>query len=241
MASLYRRLRIPALVLLCCGMAACARLPWQAPKPEPEQPRETAPSTTRPVETGAAEAPRDSGRDAVQFVATGPEAVAQRRGELVSGERALDPEGLGYFMDVHEARLLQSLGDAIRMRREGKTFHLLVTGQASFNTGSERLRDFLRRELRALAGVLTEFDGTMVIANAHTDSRGDPDFNRELSARRAMRVAETLVEYGVNPARLVAVGHGEADPVADNDTAEGRARNRRLEIVIEAVVRSEQD
>lgn len=225
--TMLRLLRCSAVILLCVGMAACARMPSEPP-PDSRQAEPAA-------ETG--EAPR-SGGEAVQAIGIGEAALAERRGALVESGRAIGPDALGYFMDVHEARLLQSLGDSIRMRRDGHTFRLLVAGRASFNTGSSRLRDFLLDDLRSLAEVLIEFDNTLVAIHTHTDSRGDTGFNRALSERRAMRVAESLAEYGVEPARLVAVGHGERDPVADNQTVSGRAKNRRLEIVIETMVQS---
>jgi len=243
---MQRKLRISAIVLLCFDMAACTRLPWE---PQPERPRESQPAQEPeqkpppapvPAESPgkAAQAGPDSGRPWPQAIGTGLEAVAQRRRELAAGDFALTPDAVGYFMDVHEARLLQMLGDRIRMRREGSSFRLIVTGGASFDSGSVRPLAFLEKELRALAGVLVEFHRTLVVVHAYTDARGDAEFNRELSERRALRVAEGLAEGGIDRARLVAVGHGEAEPVADNDTASGRARNRRVEIVIEAVTRS---
>jgi len=254
---MQRKLRISAIVLLCVHMVGCARLPWEPP---PERPQEQQPEPGReperepelepepppaPDPSESAAEPAQAGTDTAEAwpdaIATGIGAIAQRRRELAASQLALDPDAGGYFMDVHEARLLQMLGDRIRMRREGSTFRLLVTGGASFETGSARPLAFLEKELRALAGVLAEFDHSLVIVHAHTDARGDEAFNRKLSERRALRVAKALAEQGVDRARLVAVGHGEADPVADNDTASGRARNRRVEIVIEAVTRAASD
>jgi len=63
----------------------------------------------------------------------------------------------------------------------------------------------------------------------YTDSRGSADYNQKLSERRANAVMQALIEKGVNPSQLTAVGMGEADPIASNDTAAGRAQNRRIE------------
>lgn len=243
---MLRLLRSCAVILLCLGMAACARMPWeQSPESrKTEQPgqEETATGSAgvEPAPDSAEEVPRSAG-GTVQAIGIGEAAVAERRIALVEGGRAIEPDAVGYFMDVHEARLLQSLGESIRMRRDGNMFRLLVAGRSSFNTGSSRLRDFLREDLRSLAGVLIEFDNTLVVVHAHTDSRGDTEFNQALSERRAIRVAESLAEYGVERTRLVAIGHGERDPVADNETVDGRAKNRRLEIVLSTLVQAVQE
>jgi OOP family OmpA-OmpF porin len=68
--------------------------------------------------------------------------------------------------------------------------------------------------------------------DGHTDSIGSPTFNRALSERRAAFIVEALVQQGIAADRLIAVGYGETRPVASNRTAEGRARNRRIEWVV---------
>lgn len=65
----------------------------------------------------------------------------------------------------------------------------------------------------------------------HTDSRASNDYNFELSVRRAQAVADYLVSAGVPSSRLSVIGKGESDPVADNSTSEGRAQNRRVEVI----------
>ncbi|HEX2429522.1 MAG TPA: OmpA family protein [Aestuariivirgaceae bacterium] len=67
----------------------------------------------------------------------------------------------------------------------------------------------------------------------HSDSIGSPTFNRALSERRAAVIVEALVQRGIAADRLIAIGHGEREPVASNRTAEGRARNRRVEWVVD--------
>jgi len=67
----------------------------------------------------------------------------------------------------------------------------------------------------------------------YSDSIGSPTFNRALSERRAAVIVEALVQHGVAVDRLIAVGRGESEPVASNRTAAGRARNRRVEWVVE--------
>jgi len=66
----------------------------------------------------------------------------------------------------------------------------------------------------------------------HTDAVGTHEYNLDLSQRRVLSVMRFLVEQGVEPARLEAIGHGKTRPIADNTTDEGRARNRRVDFII---------
>jgi OOP family OmpA-OmpF porin len=66
----------------------------------------------------------------------------------------------------------------------------------------------------------------------HTDSVGSDEYNQELSQKRASSVAEYLLSQGVTPSKVTSEGKGESEPVADNETEEGRAQNRRVELHI---------
>jgi OOP family OmpA-OmpF porin len=84
-------------------------------------------------------------------------------------------------------------------------------------------------DLGELAKFLERFNEVDVKIDGYTDSVGPDDYNQQLSQRRAQAVVDTLVkQHGIDASRLQAVGYGEADPVASNDTAEGRAENRRV-------------
>jgi OOP family OmpA-OmpF porin len=71
-----------------------------------------------------------------------------------------------------------------------------------------------------------------VRVEGHTDSIASDDYNQALSERRARAVAKWLDDYGIDGSRLTAKGYGESKPVAENDTAAGRQKNRRVEVVI---------
>jgi outer membrane protein OmpA-like peptidoglycan-associated protein len=86
--------------------------------------------------------------------------------------------------------------------------------------------------LAKLSGVLLALPRTAAVINGYTDSTGKPEYNQALSLKRATSVSDFLAKQGVQPGRMKAVGMGEQDPVASNDTAEGRAKNRRVEIDI---------
>jgi outer membrane protein OmpA-like peptidoglycan-associated protein len=66
----------------------------------------------------------------------------------------------------------------------------------------------------------------------HTDSVGNVDYNVKLSERRASSVKQYLIKKGIDPNKVVTKGYGPTDPVADNETEEGRAKNRRVELII---------
>ena len=84
--------------------------------------------------------------------------------------------------------------------------------------------------LNSVAQVLDEYEKTIVDITGHTDSTGEESYNLNLSQRRATNVAQYLIAQGVNSTRIAAQGMGESQPIASNDTPEGRQANRRVEI-----------
>ncbi len=102
----------------------------------------------------------------------------------------------------------------------------------NFETNSDRLLPGTEQILADAAATLVMNQDLVVEVAGHTDSAGSAEYNEGLSERRANTVRDYLVSRGVNPGNLTVKGHGEAEPVADNATAEGRARNRRVELRI---------
>lgn len=98
------------------------------------------------------------------------------------------------------------------------------TGSAAIDRGNENL-------LRQLADTARACRGNLTIAG-HTDSRGAADANQALSLARAQAVGDALVQLGIDSSRVTARGLGDAEPVADNATPEGRAKNRRIAITV---------
>ena len=113
-------------------------------------------------------------------------------------------------------------------RESGREVYTL--GGDAFPSGSASLTAQAQASLRALAGLLG--GGGTVHIEGHTDSQGGEAANQALSQRRAEAVMRVLAEAGVDSGRLRATGKGESSPVADNGSAAGRARNRRVEIII---------
>lgn len=147
----------------------------------------------------------------------------------------IDGNGLGYYMEVQEARLRQlTAGTAVKATLEGSRI-LIGPLTGAFTRGSVQLEDGNQSMLAIVVPVFTEYEKTLITIHCYTDSSGPADFNRKLSTQRGLAVARYLVKSGVNPGRLIVVGHGDADPIASNATAKGRARNRRVEIELDPI------
>lgn len=101
-----------------------------------------------------------------------------------------------------------------------------------FDTGSYTLKPGAREKLAKISGILLAHPGLTLQIEGHTDSVGSDDFNQALSEQRAGSVRDFLAEQGVGASTMTARGFGKTQPVASNDTPEGRQRNRRVEIVV---------
>ncbi len=101
-----------------------------------------------------------------------------------------------------------------------------------FDTGSSTLKPGAREKLAKISGILLAHKGLTLQIEGHTDSVGSDDFNQQLSERRSDSVRDFLAEEGVATSAMSARGFGKTQPVASNETAEGRQRNRRVELVV---------
>lgn len=139
--------------------------------------------------------------------------------------------GYGYYVDKQEQRLRQELeGTGVRVVRNGENLQLVMPGNITFASGSSDISSSFYPTLNSLVKVFKEFDKNGVEIIGHTDSTGSNDLNMRLSRDRAQSVASYLASNGVSSARISAMGVGPSQPIASNDTAEGRAQNRRVEI-----------
>jgi outer membrane protein OmpA-like peptidoglycan-associated protein len=109
---------------------------------------------------------------------------------------------------------------------------VLTLGDVLFDTGRSDLKPGALRTLEQLTAFLVENPDRTAIIEGHTDSVGAAAFNQRLSEERAQAVQNALIERGIAPARLSAVGFGPAKPVVGNDTAAGRQQNRRVEVIL---------
>ena len=108
----------------------------------------------------------------------------------------------------------------------------LAVKNIQFNSGSEVLRAISYNSLDQVASLMLENTDFNLKMSGYTDNTGRPESNLELSERRADAVKNYLAQKDVSESRLVANGHGIENPVADNNTREGRAKNRRVELEI---------
>ncbi|MGY2734521.1 OmpA family protein [Sphingomonas sp. UYP23] len=140
---------------------------------------------------------------------------------------------IGGYMDEQESELrARTAGTDIQLTRRGDDLILSIPSGLSFAYKSDAVAPGFQPTLDQIAGVLRAHDHAFVDIYGHTDSVGSDAYNQRLSERRAASVAAYLAGHGVNRARLGTKGFGKAQPIASNETPEGQAANRRVEIKI---------
>ena len=149
-------------------------------------------------------------------------------GALGAGTGAL----IGRDLDRQAAELRGSLNSNISVTNNGDFLTVNMPQDLLFDTNSAAVRPDLRSDLQTVASSLLKYPNSRIEVIGHTDSTGSAAFNQDLSQRRASSVASVLRDGGVQGARLAAFGRGEDQPIATNLTPEGRAQNRRVEIII---------
>jgi outer membrane protein OmpA-like peptidoglycan-associated protein len=155
-----------------------------------------------------------------------------------AGVGALAGGGVGYYMDVQEAKLRQRLeGTGVSVTRMGDNITLNMPSNITFALNSSDLNAQFFNALDGVSMVLKEYDKTVIEVAGHTDSAGSDQYNQSLSERRAQAVAGYLSSHGVKTQRLIPIGAGEGHPVASNDSEQGRAANRRVELTIVPVTK----
>ncbi|HEY8210451.1 MAG TPA: OmpA family protein [Myxococcaceae bacterium] len=128
---------------------------------------------------------------------------------------------------------LQQLQQFAKVREEQRGTVITLSSGLLFAPGRSDLSPDAQRALDQVARALETVPEQHVVVEGHTDTKGDEDFNYELSVFRANAVKDFLASRGVDRSRVEAVGFGETRPVASNQSAEGRATNRRVEIVVQ--------
>ena len=110
---------------------------------------------------------------------------------------------------------------------------ITLSGSVLFASNKSELLPAAQTRLNDVANALNRQDaGSNIVVEGHTDSQGAAKYNQALSQRRAQSVRDYLVARGIASDRVTAQGFGLTRPIADNETAEGRANNRRVEIVV---------
>jgi len=129
------------------------------------------------------------------------------------------------------AQLLNQLNSILQTRDSARGL-IVNMSDVLFDTGSYTLKPGAREKLAKISGILLAHPGLNLQIEGHTDSTGSDQFNQQLSEQRAGSVRDFLAEQGVPVSTITARGFGKTQPVASNDTPEGRQRNRRVELVL---------
>jgi outer membrane protein OmpA-like peptidoglycan-associated protein len=150
-----------------------------------------------------------------------------------AGIGALAGGSVGYYMDRQEAKLREQLqGTGVSVTRQGDNLILNMPGDITFAVDQSDIKPGFYDVLNSVVLVLKEFEKTSIHITGYTDSTGSFEYNVKLSERRAQSVASYLQAQQIHPARLVTRGMGPRDPIGDNATEAGRARNRRVELML---------
>lgn len=161
-------------------------------------------------------------------------ALQEKEAELAAQAAALEAERIAREkLEKERDEALNKLREFAMVVENERGTVITLGGALLFRTNETVLLPTAQAKLDQVATALQSLqtDQTLVI-EGHADSRGSSDFNRRLSSQRAEAVRAYLVMRGVPPEKLTSFGKGEEQPVADNTSAEGRANNRRVEIVI---------
>jgi len=161
------------------------------------------------------------------------------RGALIGGAAGgAIGAGAGAYMDKQQTEFEQQLANERAQnqieieRQKNEVLKLTMNSEVSFDYDSATIKSTFYSPLSKIADIMNRYPQTQIVVAGHTDSAGSEQYNLELSLRRANAVADYLMSRGVARYRLGTEGRGELEPIASNDTASGRAQNRRVEIFV---------
>lgn len=138
---------------------------------------------------------------------------------------------IGHYMDEQAEEMQRDLENA-RVERVGEGIKITFDSGILFAVNKADLQPAAQSNLNELAVILKKYADTNVLVEGHTDSTGSEEHNMELSKRRAQSVVNYLIGNEVSGSRMSMMGYGESQPVAENESAEGRQANRRVELAI---------
>lgn len=138
---------------------------------------------------------------------------------------------IGNYMDKQAEEMQRDIKGA-KIERVGEGIKITFDSGILFASGKANLETSARANIEKLAVILNKYADTNVLVEGHTDSDGSEEFNQRLSEARATTVATYVKGQGVQGSRLTTSGYGEMQPIAPNDSAEGKRQNRRVEIAV---------
>jgi outer membrane protein OmpA-like peptidoglycan-associated protein len=180
---------------------------------------------------------KDAGRDTAIGAGVGGAAgagvgylVGGKTGALIGlGVGALAGGSVGLYLD-HQRKELERIAE---VKKTENGLLVQMKNDILFDSGSDALKAEGVVELGKMGDILAKYGDDRVKIEGHTDSVGDAKHNQALSEKRAAAVKTVLVSRGVKEQQIEVHGLGETKPIADNHTAEGRAKNRRVELHID--------
>jgi len=140
---------------------------------------------------------------------------------------------IGHYMDKQAEEMERDLEGA-KVERVGEGIKITFDSGLLFDTNKAELKQASRNNLTNLAVILNKYPDTNILLEGHADSDGPEEWNLELSKLRAQSVANYLAGQKVMEPRFTTMGYGESQPVASNETEQGKAANRRVEVAIYA-------
>jgi outer membrane protein OmpA-like peptidoglycan-associated protein len=215
--------RVIAATAALALVAACAD--------DPEQPRTIGRGTAIGLAAGVATGAVLGNVLAASGRAAAGTAIGAAIGAALGG-------GAGFAMDRQRRDFERQLAEeraenAVQIEQlRDDVLLLTLDSEIQFATSSAAVKPGFERTLTKVANVIQRHPGMQITVIGHTDSTGSDAYNQRLSERRAEAVRERLVAGGVAADQLATVGRGSLEPRADNATAEGRAANRRVEMVL---------
>jgi outer membrane protein OmpA-like peptidoglycan-associated protein len=215
--------------------AEAAKAEAERMKQEAEQAAQEAARQRQEADTAraaAVEQQRQAQEAAQQAARDREAAVSQQRAAEAEAEKARQAAAQAEAEKSQlRAQLLAQLNSILQTRDSARGL-IVNMSDVLFDTGSYTLKPGAREKLAKISGIVLAHPGLNLQIEGHTDSVGTDEFNQTLSERRADSVRDFLAEQGVPASSITARGFGKTQPVASNDTPEGRQRNRRVELVV---------
>jgi len=201
--------------------AEAARVQAEAAKAEAER-----------MQQEAQKAAQEAARQKEEAEKATAEALAQRQALAAEAETARQAAAESEKEKQElRSRLLQQLNSILATRDTARGL-IANMSDVLFKSGSYELFPGARERLAKISGVVLAYPGLHLEVEGHTDSIGSEEYNQSLSERRAQAVRDYLVQQGTAAGAIVARGLGMSEPVATNDTTEGRQQNRRVELIL---------
>jgi outer membrane protein OmpA-like peptidoglycan-associated protein len=239
------------LLVVACGSAPTKELQTARDAYNRISKSETAeinPLGTREAQQALQNAERahkdDPGSDkerAYSYIATRRAEIATSQSDQIQAVRDRERADASYQAQLEQQ--LRAKGQQLRdaqvaskdaqagMHQQGENLIVSLSG-IFFNTGGAELSENAKQRLDLVAQALQQHPNRNIAIEGYTDNRGSSTKNQTLSQERADAVKQYLISKGIEAERLDSVGKGESNPIASNDTAQGRADNRRVDIVI---------